>query len=299
MNPAEEKLMDYYYGNHPFEADKIARARRIVATLNEIRERRKNKPKTKTPQYKQLINYLVDNHFADIISHEKVFDNDEPEAITEGQAKYEINSVTQKVNQLEYFVLRFSTQPEQIRQQAIAIVKENFENTIKHEVQTISFAQSELKFVIIYYTPIDYPIRFEIRDAELLLTSPYETIDVILNAIQQQNQLTFNPQIYANALMMFNQTKHWRQLQKLTESSFKRIFTQLVTLQDHNDPKRYRLIEHQMRDPDYQEINTLFEQDSLNISIHWFNPIEQIQRTPLDDEIPQKLRTAITKQINE
>lgn len=299
MNPAEEKLMDYYYGNHPLEADKTTRAKRIVATLNEIRERRKSKPKPNIPQYKQLINYLVDNHFADIISHEKVFDNDESEAITEEQAKYEINSVTQKVNQLEYFILRFSTQPEQIRQQAITIVKENFENTIKQEVQTISFSQSELKFVIIYYTPIDYPIRFEIKDAELLLTSPYETINVILNAIQQQDRLTFNPQIYTNALMMFNQTKHWRQLQELTENSFKRIFTRLVTLQDHNDPKKYRLIEHQMYNPDYQEINTLFEQDSLNISIHWFNPIEQIQRTPLYDKIPQELRTAITKQINE
>lgn len=299
MNPTEEKLMDYYYGNHPLEADKTARTRRIVATLNEMRERRKNKPKPKIPQYKKLINYLVDNHFADIISHEKVFDIDDAEAITEEQAKYEINSVTQKVNQLEYFVLRFSTQPEQMKQQAIAIVKENFENTINHEVQTISFSQNELGFVVVYYTPIDYPIRFEIKDPELLLTGPYEAVEVILNAIQQQNQLTFNPQIYANALMMFNQTKHWRQLQKLTESSFKRIFTRLVTLQDHNDPKRYRLIEHQMRNPDYQEINTLFEQDNLNISIHWFNPIEQIQRTPLDDKIPQELRTAITKQINE
>ena len=136
------------------------------------------------------------------------------------------NEVVQTPNNLELCLAKFSNQSTKTKKHAKSMIKQTFQNYLKKPITTIDFEIDGYEYVIYYYTQSDYPFLLDLASVKSVMQifNTKQSTYVILNAHDNGHYVTFNPQIYANALMMFNQTEHYPELQRITETALQKEF---------------------------------------------------------------------------
>lgn len=249
-----------------------------------------------------LIDYLVRHHQAKLIIH-SVFRTVTGTKFNMGSTR--INGSNHNINQtkadIEIYVLTFQGQDPATIQQTTALVKGQFANRIKRQLKALEFDFNSIHYVILYDTLSHYPYFFTIHD-------DYE-IGCWLNTQCHNGVISFNPQIYANALMAFNQTNHWPALKKLTEAYFNRYINSLIIANAESIDKSAIINKALGNQNVFENIFTREKQENTRFSDHateiplnmyFVNPITCLPKIKLNPlQIPSDLRQAITEQINQ
>ena len=303
------KLQNYRWGwdnKTPEESARTDRANRLLNTIREIdkvNNRRhklenENAPKDHQPKYKFIFNWLKQSHQVDLITH-AIYE--EYNDMRDDSYQLLTNEVVQTPNNLELCLAKFSTQSTKTKKSAKSMIKQTFQNYLKKPIATIDFEIDGYEYVIYYYTQSDYPFLLDLASVKnvMQIFNTKQSTYVILNAHDNGHYVTFNPQIYANALMMFNQTEHYPELQKMTETALQKEFQHLIFNNTDSFAKQVmspNALGSNMSQT--QQTSSLYKYEDLSLQINWFNPIQYLKEENLKD-IPQKLRDAITAQINQ
>lgn len=272
--------------------------------MNRINNIYKNKNKNFYQPIKteSLIDYLVRHHQAKLIIH-SIFRTVTNKRFNLGSNR--INGSNHNINQtkadIEIYVLTFQDQDPATIQQTTALVKGQFANRVKRQIKTLEFDFNSLHYVILYNTLSQYPYFFAIHD-------DYE-IGCWLNTQCHNGVISFSPQIYADALMAFNQTDHWPALKKLTETYFNRYINSLIIANAENINENALVNKDLGQQIAFENIFIKEKQENTRFSNHetkilldmsLVNPISCLPKAKLNPlQIPNDLRQAITEQINQ
>lgn len=175
--------------------------------------------------------------------------------------------------------------------------------------QIFQFKTLDFHFYIIAVANTVYPVNVTLPIAGLLFNTHNndfpDSIHFLLNTIKKDHRLSFNPQIYYNALQVFDQAseENVKQLQTLIEHRFNDKIRPLIQITKNNNEESYQsakgygLMKIEYRKSEQKTAASVF---SLNAAYQTFNPIKEglISYKLDNDEISTSFRQAITNQIN-
>ena len=181
------------------------------------------------------------------------------------------------------------------------IIRGQMQNRFPNLPVYIKRTQYNQMYVYTYYqTTSIYPARLTTQCNRLMLPSfpKGKDLSVILNAQEENGQLHFNPQIYANSLMTFGQATpdKIQELQTRVEDYFNQQVWQNkkeTKLDDENCDTltAYNINLHNLTNSINGKIDNW-----INSTIAIFNPIKQMPRMYIN-EIPQSLKDQINQLI--